>query len=77
MLEQAGAWQPAIRREPRCRSTVGVRVDPTWLRRMHLPVGRVALTWPPVSSGSWVFFLSISCEEPGEASAAVPQRFHP
>jgi len=91
MLGQAGAWQPAIRREPRCRSTVGVRVDLTWLRpgptsravvtparprsyrdeppapgradpyapgglrrprRTHLPVGRVALTWPPVSWAS-------------------------
>ena len=31
MLGQAGAWQLAIHREPRCRSIVGVKVDLTWL----------------------------------------------
>ena len=43
MLGQAGAWQPAIRREHRCRSTVGVRVDLTWLRPG--PTSRAVVTF--------------------------------
>jgi len=121
MLGQAGAWQPAIRREHRCRSTVGVRVDLTWLRPG--PTSRAVVTpcpaprsyrdGPPYTGpsgplraggtssepptprgpqelngrpgcdsttsipGSWVFFLSVSCEEPGETSAAGSSKVSP
>jgi len=58
MLGQAGAWQPAIRRDE-CGHLIW---DTPWARS---------------SSGSWVFFLSISCEEPGEASAAGSSKVSP
>ena len=77
MLGQAGAWEPTIHREPPGRSILDVRIDLTCLRPG--PTSRAVVTCDSTTSipGSWVFFLRISCDELGEAPAAVASKVSP